>query len=997
MLDVARRLSAALGARYTIERELGHGGAAVVYLAHDRKHDRQVAIKVLSPELALAVRSERFLREIQITAKLAHPYIMPLVDSGEADGFLYYVMPYVEGKSLRDRLQREKQLSLPDALRITFEVADALSYAHRQGVIHRDIKPENILLEAKHAVIADFGIARAIIVASEHSVTQTGVLVGTPAYMSPEQATGERQLDGRSDIYSLGCVLYEMLAGHPPFLGTSQQEVLSRHLVDPVPSLRAVRAAVPAALEAAIRQALTKQPADRFVTATEFTDALLAGTRHMPVRLVRTRVRRRVLTASALIVAAALGVMAVIRALTTQSRGPDPELVAVLPFRVTGDPDFEYLREGMVDLLAAKLSAEGGLRAVDPRTVIAVWSRSVRPGNDPSKAEGVQLAKEMGGGRVLLGEVVGTPTRLLISADIFSVPRGRTLARAVVEGAPDSLLGLVDQLVLRLLVADAGERGRRLADVTGTSLPAVKAYLAGRVAYRRGRLSEAMEHFTRALKFDSTIALAALGIAALGQWTRASESQALARGLRTGYALRSRLSPRDSILFEAYVGPKYPVLHSAAAELVGWHGATEAAPESPEAWYELGDRLFHVGQMLGQPNSWQRAELAFARALELDSTFAPALAHLVELAALASDKGKARRLAAIYFAQAADADAADYVRWIVAQATEDKETLVAIRGRFERLSRISLNRITGFGQVNGIGLHDVELGVRQLAAWPESPVTRLGAGAGPHINAALSLHALALNQGRPSAALDAVSKIRAAEPIEVGFSTSFFESDQLLVLDALFWDGDSRAGAEAARRVERRARAPLSRDARQRAIQYAEMCAAAMWRLAHGDTAETGVTIARLRAGLAPEDSASYHGGSPIVCHAMVTALYEQATGGSAARDALGRLDSLQSAGLYVFGTDFGNLVLARLYETRGNLQAALAALRRRPYDWDSGPEYLSTFLREEGRLAALTGDREGGIHAYRHYLALRSDPEPPLGPQVDSVRAELDRLLRTP
>jgi serine/threonine protein kinase len=247
---------------------------ATVYLAEDLKHHREVAVKVLRAELAAALGPQRFLREIEISARLHHPHILPLYDSGEAEGFLFYVMPYVEGKSLRDRLTRERQLPLDDALQIAREVADALSFAHHGGVVHRDIKPENILLESGHAVVADFGIAKAISAAGGEKLTETGIAVGTPAYMSPEQAFGEEHLDGRSDIYALGCVLYEMLGGDPPFTGSSAQAILARKVVDQIPSLRTVRETVPFTVERAVRKALARVPADRFATATQFAEAL---------------------------------------------------------------------------------------------------------------------------------------------------------------------------------------------------------------------------------------------------------------------------------------------------------------------------------------------------------------------------------------------------------------------------------------------------------------------------------------------------------------------------------------------------------------------------------------------------------------------------------------------------------------------------------------------------------------------------------------------------
>ena len=277
MSDLSQRLTTALAGRYRIERELGRGGMATVYLAEDLRHHRRVAIKVLDPEVAAAIGSERFLREIETVAQLTHPHILPLHDSGEADRLLYYVMPYVEGESLRQRLSREKQLPVDEAVRIAREVADALDHAHRAGIVHRDVKPENVLLEAGHAVVADFGIARAV-AAGSGSRTTSGVTLGTPMYMSPEQGAGSRDLDGRSDLYSLGCVVYEMLAGQPPFMGPTAVSLAHQHLnVAPRP-VTELRPAVPAGMARAIGRALAKTPADRYATAGAFAVALAQDT-----------------------------------------------------------------------------------------------------------------------------------------------------------------------------------------------------------------------------------------------------------------------------------------------------------------------------------------------------------------------------------------------------------------------------------------------------------------------------------------------------------------------------------------------------------------------------------------------------------------------------------------------------------------------------------------------------------------------------------------------
>jgi serine/threonine-protein kinase len=263
-----------LAARYTIERELGSGATATVFLGWDVKHKRHVAVKILKPEVTVTLGAERFLREIETTANLRHPHIVPLYDSGEARGALYYVMPFVEGESLRQRLTRDGQLPLDDAIRIAREVAGALSYAHARGIVHRDIKPENILLESGHAVVTDFGIARAVREAGTESLTGAGISLGTPAYMSPEQAAGEREVDGRTDLYSLGCVLYEMLGGQPPFTGPSMPSIIRQHLVAEPRPIATLRPTVPAPVWAALERALAKNPADRFGLVSQFADAL---------------------------------------------------------------------------------------------------------------------------------------------------------------------------------------------------------------------------------------------------------------------------------------------------------------------------------------------------------------------------------------------------------------------------------------------------------------------------------------------------------------------------------------------------------------------------------------------------------------------------------------------------------------------------------------------------------------------------------------------------
>ena len=508
MAELFASLQAALADRYTVERELGHGGMATVYLAEDRKHRRRVAIKVLKPELAAALGPERFLREIEIAARLAHPNILMLIDSGEAAGLLYYVMPYVEGESLRERLTREKQLDLDDALRITREVADALSHAHRFGIVHRDIKPENILFQAGHAVVSDFGIARAITVAGGERLTETGIAVGTPAYMSPEQAAGEQELDSRSDLYSLGCVLYEMLAGQPPFTGRSAQAVLARHTLDPVPPLRTVRKAVPEHVERAALKALEKVPADRFATARQFVDALDV-TPAVPLPTWRRVLGRRSVRVgfgvTMLMAAAGLGLW--VRA----PRGPktsDPRhpKIVVLPFQNLGAPEDRWFADGITEEITSRLGQISGLGVISRTSAVQSVGKPLH-----------QIENELGVQYVLEGtirsdqlpdgvrQVRVTPQLIRVSDDthLWAERYTASLARGEIFDAQANIA----EHVAQALDVTLREGERQALRTKPTANPeAYDAYLRGNQYAHGGYLKTdsraAIEMYRRAVELD---------------------------------------------------------------------------------------------------------------------------------------------------------------------------------------------------------------------------------------------------------------------------------------------------------------------------------------------------------------------------------------------------------------------------------------------------------------------------------------------------------------
>jgi serine/threonine-protein kinase len=442
MHDLLDRVTKALRYRFTIEREIGRGGMATVYRAIDQKHERAVAIKVLHPDLAASVGADRFLREIKLTARLNHPHILALLDSGDVDGLLYYAMPFVAGESLRDRLKREKQLPIRDALQIAREVTDALEHAHRHGVVHRDIKPDNVLLEDGHAVVADFGIARALSAATENHLTATGVTVGTPEYMSPEQAGGDAGLDGRSDIYAVGCLVYEMLAGQPPFTGVSAESVVRQHLAAEPRPISAMRAGIPQPVVAALQRALAKAPADRFASAREFGDALIQSPNvdATSARWATTHYRVVGLFGIAIV----LAIVSIWR--SGQTRRPT---VVVRPFASqTSDTNYFYFANALQEELISLLGKIPNIRPIERASVLTVYERDTVARN---------IARQFRADFVVDGSVDRSTEQVKVSVRLFDPYTGKTLfQRPYVE--PPSAANLADiQTDIAQRVADALE------------------------------------------------------------------------------------------------------------------------------------------------------------------------------------------------------------------------------------------------------------------------------------------------------------------------------------------------------------------------------------------------------------------------------------------------------------------------------------------------------------------------------------------------------------
>ena len=629
MANLLARLRAALSDRYTIERELGRGGMATVYLARDLKHDRLVALKVLRPELAASLGADRFLREIQVTAHLTHPNILPLLDSGRADEFLYYVTPYVEGESLRSRLERERQLPVDEAVRLAAAVAGALDYAHRHQIIHRDIKPENILLEDGQAVVADFGIARALHAAESAKLTETGVAVGTVAYMSPEQATGE-EFDGRSDIYSLGCVLYEMLAGEPPFTGPTAQVVTARRLAGSVPSLHAVRDSVPRQIEQAIGKALAKLPADRFATAAEFADALTPGGPAPRPTAFRLSWRRAGGVAAAFL--AIFGAVLVSRSKTHGAREPASNGVAVLYFdNLSRDTADAYLADGLTEELISRL---GQVARLTVKSRNAVRRFRGRLADDPSA-----VGRALGVVHLVSGSVRHAGARLRVTVELVNAATGDRMWGQQYDRAEADLLGIQEDIAVtiataiggRLLPAERSSLTQRPTRDPGAYDHFVKGnyFLGQRTAPAVGR---AIDEYRAALQLDPSfteaLARVAYSYALFLDWgwryPNASPESLLARGFAAAdSALRQDSTSSDAWMARAYVLAMSGTRTTAPA-IAAFERAIALDPRNAEAYHQYGWVL------MGLERDSASAE-ANLRALELD----PArFATMLNLAAL---------------------------------------------------------------------------------------------------------------------------------------------------------------------------------------------------------------------------------------------------------------------------------------------------------------------------------------------------------------------------
>lgn len=632
---LARQLRAALALRYEVEGRAGSGAASIVYHARDPRHSRRVAIKVLRPEVSGSVGPERFLREIQVAARLRHAHIVPVFDSGVVDGLYYFVMPLLEGESLRDRIARQRQMSAVDALRITRDVADALMYAHAQGVVHRDIKPANIMLASGHAVVTDFGLAHAVLSDDNDRLTASGLAVGTPAYMSPELATGDQNVDGRSDLYSLGCVLYEMLAGQPPHTGRTAQALMARHRGATPTRLAVIRPQLLPDIEGIVQRCLAKSPGDRFPDAGELLESIeravatlttersADAARHSPS--MRWQFKAGYLWALIAVAIIGLG-LATWRSDRFHGARPDPNRIVVFPLRSDQASGMTAADgENVSTYIGYVLDQAAPMRWIEGWPLLSVADRESSRRLAPELA--ADIARRAGAGFYVEGSILASRDSVTVLLQLFDVARAAFLQPAGATGdrsVPLHALGL--RAVTELLPVLLGEgRSVDLTTLRDRNPAAVAVFLRGERSYRRGHYGAALLEYRRAVSIDSGFALAAVRGALSAAWEDREDEQVelLARAMNHVVSLPPRYRSLAA-------GVSHYLEGDADAAVDSLSVLAEVHPEWADVWMTLGEVYMHLAPNVGPADSLAR--IAYSRAVRADSAFILARYSLAELA-----------------------------------------------------------------------------------------------------------------------------------------------------------------------------------------------------------------------------------------------------------------------------------------------------------------------------------------------------------------------------
>ncbi|HEY6852731.1 MAG TPA: serine/threonine-protein kinase, partial [Gemmatimonadales bacterium] len=928
---------------------------------------RHVVVKVLAPELSAGVNADRFRRETQLAAGLQHPHIVPLLTAGTAGDLLYYTMPLVDGESLRARIARDGPLPVKDAARILHDVADALAYAHARGLVHRDIKPDNVLLSGNHALVTDFGIAKAIQASGSAGLTSVGMAIGTPAYMAPEQAAGDPNVDHRADIYAFGAMAYEALTGKPPFSGMSPAQMLAAHIADPVEDITKLRADVPEDLATLVMRCLEKDAADRPQSATELVQVLegtttpTTGTRAM--RAAQRRRMRAIAGAAVVVVGAAI---AWVLLRSHESLPIDDNRVAVAPFDVL-DPPLSLWREGLVDVLSRSLDGAGPLRTVSPTVIVKRWSGRA----DPTSARA--LGRATGARTVVYGGLVSAgPDSVRLTATVLDVPSGNALGTIDLRDRADRIDRVADSVAVGVLREIAKTRAIGLARATpigSTSIVALKAFLTGEQFLRRSQYDSALFYDQQAIAQDSNFTLA-LSHASMAAGWQQSGGDASTRGYAVAAGRRNHgLAPRDSFLVVAD-SLQSVVFAGATVGGVWWtygkrllatlDSAVKVYPSDPELWYMLGDARFHAGVTggVGRPQSLD----AFDHAIALDSSFSPAYIHSVGLALQLRGSETARRYIAGFL------KASGTGRY--ASAYQLFDALLDPSQRAAPASTRILDSLAAFVPTVWNG---------GLDRWPDSAETA--------IRAMRSYAALKLRSAKTAA--DSL-QARAPLAISLAYRGHTAEAYALIHDDIAFLFGDLAVIGGVPRDTADRIFEEWSAQKRPDGPMWM-----VDWWGAQGDTARLAQLHQTFTGVLAHVPPQAPPIAKDIIGY-MVNSSRAYLT--LARRDTAAALQQFlalpDSACFNLCSIDV--LVRAQLLDARGRPAEALAWLDRHlTGTW--APAYPSEVLRmlERGRLNEKLGHRDAAVAAYAFVADVWANADAPLQPYVTEARAGVARLVR--
>jgi serine/threonine-protein kinase len=955
--DLWDRLQSLLGDRYRVERELPGGGMSRLFLATELSLDRAVVVKVLPPELAGDVNAARFQREIAVAARFQHPHILPILSAGASESLLYYVMPFVDGESLQQRMTREGALPTADAYRFLSEIADALAYAHARGVIHRDVKPANIMIAGEHAVLVDFGVAQAVFEATDTRITGTGHYVGTTQYMAPEQFAASSEVDGRADVFSLGVVIHEVLTGKLPSDGASSG-VTSQSWVYRTPrSIAELRPEVPDALSELVEKALVPEPETRLPSAAALRDGLVAAL---------AQPSRRFYQRPMLVLALLVGAIVAAVLLWRGGSRPivDDDLLAVAPFDVMAGEDSLW-REGFVDVLSANLDGAGPLRTVPPSVVMRRWDGRA------DVESGVVLGERTGARFVVLGRVLEAGRdSSRVTAWLVDVRTRRRSEPIELRDASQRMDRMADSVTFALL-RDVGAirpiAAVRRASMGSTSLPAIRAFLKGEQHLRRTEWDSARAAYVRAVALDSTFALAQSHLGLTYGWQRYGiDSLARVHALRAGEH-NVGLGPRDSLLIVAdslrsvaYAYGGDPHYRDHILRLFATlRRATGRYAQDAEAWYRLADAYFHFG--IGPGLSVAEPEIlrTFDRSISLDSAFAPAYLHPVELGFSIGDSARALRYARRYFAlQPGDVSAAG--------------TLLAAR------------LMTGANADMLEARQTVDTASGDLLFQAYSAARR---ATDPHGVALELLRAMAGGRTAVYAPLADPTFARRRLVLQLAYRGRFAEAMTLREVRA---SGTLAEMALATGSVESDARPVfaewLRTDAREPTFGSPLLAAAGAWWALRRDTSSLRA-MARRAAAVPQRDT-------------LGTRLAPYSSALANAYLALARGDTLRSLREFAALPDslcelcaVPRFIRARLLASTGQLREAAAILADRPTLLPSAIDVL--WALERARVADRLGDQDTARHGYAVVAGAWQDADADLAPVVAEARAALRRLAR--